>query len=69
MAVDRSWRSPEGRWIVEQVVDEPGVEYRLWDEGVLAAEVASPEELIRLLALVGVDPQRLMPTTGGRWSE
>jgi hypothetical protein len=64
MAVDRSWRSPEGRWVVDQVVDEPGVEYRLWDEGMLAAEVASPEELRRLLALVNVDPGRLEPTTG-----
>jgi hypothetical protein len=69
MAVDRSWRSPEGRWIVDQVVDEPGVEYRLWDEGVLAAEVAAPEELEKLLALVDVDPRKLRPITGGPWTE
>jgi hypothetical protein len=59
MAVGRSWRSPEGRWVIDEVVDEPGVEYRLWDEGVLAAEVASPEELNHLLALVNVDPRKL----------
>jgi hypothetical protein len=69
MAVDRSWRSPEGRWIVDQVVDEPGVEYRLWDEGVLAAEVASPEDLHRLLALVNVDPSKLHRINGDPWCE
>jgi hypothetical protein len=69
MAVERSWRSPEGRWIVDEVVDEPGVEYRLWDEGVLAAELASPEELGRILALVNVDPKKLLPTTTDPWCE
>src|SRR5690242_11905548 len=69
MAVDRSWRSPEGRWIVDQVVDEPGVEYRLWDEGVLAAEVASPEDLHRLLALVNLDPNKLHRINGDPWCE
>jgi hypothetical protein len=66
MAVERSWRSPEGRWVVDEVVDEPGVEYRLWDQGVLAAEVASPEELSQLLALVNVDPQKLLAEPGGQ---
>jgi hypothetical protein len=66
MAVDRSWRSPEGRWVVDEVVDEPGVEYRLWDQGVLAAEVASPEELNHLLTLVGVDPRKLVVDRAGR---
>ena len=46
------------------MVDEPGVEYRLWDQGVLAAEVASTEELSQLLALVNVDPQKLVPDRG-----
>jgi hypothetical protein len=66
MAVDRSWRSPEGRWVVDEVVDEPGVEYRLWDQGVLAAEVASPEELSHLLAEVNVDPQKLLVEPGSQ---
>jgi hypothetical protein len=64
MAVERSWRSPEGRWVVDEVVDEPGVEYRLWDQGVLAAEVASPEELSHFLAVVDVDPQKLVAERG-----
>jgi hypothetical protein len=54
---------------VDQVVDEPGVEYRLWDEGVLAAEVASPEDLHRLLALVNVDPNKLHRINGDPWCE
>jgi hypothetical protein len=40
------------------------VEYRLWDQGVLAAEVASPEELSDLLALVNVDPHKLVRDRG-----
>lgn len=66
MAVERSWRSPEGRWVVDEVIDEPGVEYRLWDQGVLAAEVASPEELSHVLALVNVDPRKLVVEPGGQ---
>jgi hypothetical protein len=31
MAVDRCWRSRDRRWLVDQVVDELGVEYRVWD--------------------------------------
>jgi hypothetical protein len=35
MAVDRTWRSADRRWLVDQVVDEPGVAYRVWDRSVL----------------------------------
>jgi len=60
MVVNRTWRSPEGRWVVDEVANQSGVEYWLWDEGVLVAEVASPEELDRLLNSV-VDPQMQFP--------
>jgi hypothetical protein len=38
MAVDTSWRSLDGRWLVDLVVDEPGVVARVWDEGAFAEE-------------------------------
>jgi hypothetical protein len=49
MAVDTTWRSPDGRWLVDLVVDEPGVAARVWDEGAFAAEATSLSELDRWL--------------------
>ena len=61
MAVDRSCRTPDRQWLVDQVVDEPGVAYRMWDaEGAPIAEVGGPDEPGRLLGGPGVDPQDLM---------
>jgi hypothetical protein len=62
MAVDRTWRSPDRRYLVDQVVDEPGVEYRVWDaQGLPVGEAAGPDELSRLLADLSVDQNRLEP--------
>ncbi len=61
MAVDRSWRSADRRYLIDQVVDEPGVEYRVWDaEGVPVGEAAGPAQLRPLLAALGVDPDRII---------
>jgi hypothetical protein len=62
VAVDRTWRSPDRALLVDQVVDEPGVQYRLWDsEGLPIGEARSPGELERLLASFG--------TPGGQLEE
>jgi hypothetical protein len=60
MAVDRCWRSPDRCWLVDQVVDEPGVEYRVWDaEGKPVGAAANPAELRWLLEALGVDQDAL----------
>jgi hypothetical protein len=60
VAVDRSWRSPDRRWLVDQVVEEPGVQFRVWDaEGAPVADVADLPELLRVLDRLGVDPDDL----------
>jgi hypothetical protein len=60
VAVDRSWRSPDRRWLVDQVVEEPGVHFRVWDaEGAPAADVSDLPELLRVLGRLGVDPDDL----------
>lgn len=61
MAVDRSWRSPDGRWLVDQVVQEPGVGFRVWDEGELVAEVADRATLERWLRGAAVDRTNMVP--------
>lgn len=71
MAVDRTWRSVDRRFLVDQVVDEPGVQYRVWDaEGAPVAEVARPEDLRRLLDGFGVDSDTLQEVpTDDPWCE
>jgi hypothetical protein len=60
VAVDRTWRSPDRRWLVDEVVDEPGVAYRLWDaEGAPVGAAANPAELRWLLDALGVDSETL----------
>lgn len=60
MVVDRTWRSADRRYLVDEVVEEPGVAYRIWDaEGLPLAEARSPDELGRLLAALDVDQNRL----------
>ena len=62
VAVDRTWRSADRLRLVDEVVDEPDVAYRVWDaEGAPVAEAAGPNELRRLLAGLGVDENQLMP--------
>jgi hypothetical protein len=62
MAVDRTWRSADRRYLVDQVVDEPGVEYRVWDaDGLPIADAEGPVGLRRVLAALGIEPERLEP--------
>lgn len=60
MVVDRTWRSPDRRWLVDEVVDEPGVRYRVWDaEGAPVTEAIDDGQLRRLLDDLGVNPDEL----------
>ncbi len=61
MAVDRTWRTPDRRWLVDQVVDESGVQYRVWEaEGAPAGALADYAALGRLLAAYGITPDQLV---------
>jgi hypothetical protein len=62
MAVRQSWRSPGRRWLFDQVVDEPGVVYRVWDEGVLAVECPAQADLDAYLRGVRIDAAELVPS-------
>ena len=58
--MDRTWRSADRRWLVDEVVDEPGVTDRVWDaEGAPAATAANPAEPRWLLDALGMDPDEL----------
>jgi hypothetical protein len=62
VAVERTWRSADRRYLVDQVLDEPGVEFRVWDaEGAPLAEAAGPDQLRAVLVELGVDQDRLEP--------
>jgi hypothetical protein len=66
MVVDRTWRSPDRRWLVDEIIDEPGVRYRLWDtEGAPVGEAVDDDHLRRLLDDLEVNPDELqqVPTT------
>jgi hypothetical protein len=71
MAVDRTWRSVDRRWLVDQLVDEPGVAYRVWDaEGAPVGEAATPADLGQLLDRLGVDSDTLVRVpTDDPWCE
>ena len=71
MAVDRSWRSADQRWLVDQVVDEPGVLFRVWDaEGAPVADVADLAELSHVLDRLGIDQDDLeQVTVADEWCE
>jgi hypothetical protein len=71
VAVDRTWRSVDRRYLVDQVVDEPGVQYRVWDvEGLPIADVAGADQLRLLLDGLGVDSDALQQVpTDDPWCE
>jgi len=70
MAVDRSWRTPDNRWLVDEVVDEPGVGYRFWHDGEFAGEVANDQAaLLDWLATHDIDVARLEPASGDPFCE
>jgi len=60
VAVDRAWRSADRRWLVDEIVDEPGVQFRVWDAGgAPVADVVDPAELRQVLERLGVDQDGL----------
>jgi hypothetical protein len=66
VAVNASWRTPDTRWLIDRVVDEPGVGYRIWYEGELVGEVAGdPAALSCWLAARDVDVAQLVALPAG----
>lgn len=62
MAVDRSWQTPDRNWLIDEIVDEPGVGYRIWHEGEFAGQVArEPTALRDWLAERQIDIGQLLP--------
>jgi hypothetical protein len=63
MPTDQSWRTQDGRWLVDRVVGEPGVGYRLWDEGELAGErpPGTLTDMTLWLRAIGLRPDELVP--------
>ena len=49
VAVVNSWRTPDGRWLVDRVIDEPGISYRIWYEGTPVGELPADCLLFRLV--------------------
>jgi hypothetical protein len=61
VATDRSWRSIDRCYLIDQVVDEPGVAYRAWDaDGIPLGKTSGSGELGELLASLGVDRGQLV---------
>ena len=66
MATGQIWRTAGGRWLVDQVDGEPGVRYRIWDEGELAVEIdGNVDALAAWLERVGVHIDQLAPSASG----
>ncbi len=66
MSTGQIWRTAEGRWLVDQVDGEPGVRYRIWDEGELAVEIdGNVDALAAWLSRVGVRLDQLAPCALG----
>jgi hypothetical protein len=60
-----SWRTPDNRWLVDQVIGE-GVDYRIWEEGELIAELrGNLDVLAEWLRRFGVDLGDLEPLPEG----
>jgi hypothetical protein len=60
MVVYRTWRSPGRRSLVDEIIDEPGVRFRIWDaEGAPVAEFVDDGQLGRLPDDLDVDPDDL----------
>ncbi|HEV8558136.1 MAG TPA: hypothetical protein VGR06_17315 [Actinophytocola sp.] len=60
MAVVKSWRTRDARWLVDRVIDEPGIRYRIWYEGTRVGELPDdPGALCAWLAARHVDVAEL----------
>jgi hypothetical protein len=59
--VYRTWRTPDRRWLVDEILDEPGVVCRIWDaEGLPAGEFANHADSDTWLREHGADPDQLV---------
>jgi hypothetical protein len=66
MGILASWRTPDSRWLVDRVYSEGDVDYRIYEEGELVAELHGPlETLVQWLARRGVDIGDLEPLPEG----
>jgi hypothetical protein len=65
MATPQTLCDPTGRWLVDRVYGETGVDYRVWDNGVLAAEIQGRDNLAAWLSAVDVDIKMLRPAQEG----
>jgi hypothetical protein len=63
MPTDQSWRTRDGRWLIDRVVGEPGVRYRLWDSGELGGErpPGTLTDMTLWLRAIGLRPDELEP--------
>jgi hypothetical protein len=62
VAVYRSWHTADGLYIIDRVVDEPGVAYRIWREGGPAGEIRDDlVALYRWLTERHVELRHLVP--------
>jgi hypothetical protein len=61
-----SWRTPDNRWLVDRVYGEGAVDYRVFEEGELVAELHGPLEVLReYLTRFRVDLGDLEPVPEG----
>jgi hypothetical protein len=61
VAVVESWCTPDNLWLVDRVLDEPGVGYRIWYDGEPAGELAGDRAALRdWLAARHLDAIRLV---------
>jgi hypothetical protein len=66
VAVDGSWRTPDTRWLVDRVIGEPGVGYRIWYEGELVGEMSGdPAALRDWLTALHIDVAQLVGLAEG----
>jgi hypothetical protein len=61
VAVVQSWRTPDARWLVDRVIDEPGISYRIWYQGTPVGDLPDdPGALRAWLAARHVDLAELI---------
>jgi hypothetical protein len=65
MSTPQTLRDSTGRWLVDRVYGETNVDYRVWRNGVVAAEIIGREQLASWLKRVGVDVAELKPVPEG----
>jgi len=67
MVVDRTWRPPDRRCQVDEIIDEPGMRHRLRDaKGAPVAELVDDDQLQHLLDDLDMNPRRVVTGTDHR---